>query len=97
MRSPACSSSTARSFQHKQPHPALPTLAATDSLTVLPGFWVMPNTAATLGHADARSLTAANSKNQRPSGKFISQPRRNFQREAGLADRHHNQLAVPTG
>ncbi len=42
--------------------------AATDSLTVLPGCWVMPSTAATASGTDAGSVTAASSKTQAPSG-----------------------------
>ena len=42
--------------------------AATDSLTVLPGCWVMPSTAATASGTAAGSVTAASSKNQTPSG-----------------------------
>ena len=42
--------------------------AATDSLTVLPGCWVMPNTAATASGTAAGSVTAASSKTQTPSG-----------------------------
>jgi len=42
--------------------------AATDSLTVLPGCWVMPSTAATASGTAARSVTAASSKTQTPSG-----------------------------
>src|SRR6516164_5006971 len=42
--------------------------AATDSVTVLPGCWVMPNTAATASGTAAGSVTAASSKNQTPSG-----------------------------
>ena len=42
--------------------------AATDSLTVLPGCWVMPSTAATASGTAAGSATAASSKNQTPSG-----------------------------
>ena len=42
--------------------------AATDSLTVLPGCWVMPSTAATASGTAARSVTAASSKSHTPSG-----------------------------
>ena len=42
--------------------------AATDSVTVLPGCWVMPGAAATASGTAAGSVTAASSKNQTPSG-----------------------------
>ena len=42
--------------------------AATDSLTVLPGCWVMPSTAATASGTAAGSVTAASSKTHTPSG-----------------------------
>src|SRR6516162_9361884 len=42
--------------------------AAIDSLTVLPGCWVMPSTAATASGTAAGSDTAASSKTQTPSG-----------------------------
>src|ERR1700682_1218825 len=42
--------------------------AATDSLTVLPGCWLMPSTAATASGTAAGSVTAASSKTQTPSG-----------------------------
>ncbi len=42
--------------------------AATLSVTVFPGCCVMPNTAATASGTAAGSVTAANSKNQTPSG-----------------------------
>ena len=41
--------------------------AATDSLTVLPGCWMMPRTADTASGTAARSVTAVSSKNQTPS------------------------------
>ena len=41
---------------------------ATDSLTLLPGCWMMPNTAATASGTAAGSVTAASSKTQTPSG-----------------------------
>ena len=40
---------------------------ATESLTVLPGCWVIPNTAATASGTAAGSATAANSKTHTPS------------------------------
>ena len=42
--------------------------AATLSLTLLPGCWVMPSTAATASGTAAGSVTAASSNNQTPSG-----------------------------
>ena len=53
--------------EHQQPdRPS--NAAATDSLTVLAGCWVMPNTAATASGTAAGSVTAASSKTQTPSG-----------------------------
>ena len=42
--------------------------AATDSLTVLPACWVMPNIAATASGTAAGSVTVASSKTHTPSG-----------------------------
>ncbi len=42
--------------------------AATDSVRVLPGCWVMPSTAATASGTAAGSVTAASSKSHTPSG-----------------------------
>ena len=42
---------------------------ATDSLTLLPGCWLMPSTAATASGTAAGSVTAASSKTHTPSGK----------------------------
>ena len=63
--------------------------AATDSLTVLPGCWVMPSTAATASGTAAGSATAASSKSQTPSGNSSAQSRRDLERQAGLADPAH--------
>ena len=53
--------------EHQQPDPALQR-GGHDSLTLLPGCWVMPSTAATASGTAAGSVTAASSKNQTPSG-----------------------------
>src|SRR6478672_2225384 len=59
---------------------------ATDSLTVLPGCWVMPSTDATASGTAAGSVTAASSKKPDPVGKFIGESCPDLQRKAGLAN-----------
>ena len=59
---------------------ALPSSAAAiDSLTVLPGCWVIPSTAATASGTAAASVTLASSNTQTPSGnssaKWVATPK----------------------
>src|ERR1700736_1613082 len=53
--------------EHQQPHPALQGDGHAIAHT-FPDCWVMPSTAATASGTAAGSVTAANSKNQVPSG-----------------------------
>jgi hypothetical protein len=59
---------------------------ATDSVTVLPGCWVMPNTAATASGTAAGFGDRGQLEKPGPVGEFIGPPRGDFQRQAGLAD-----------
>jgi hypothetical protein len=60
--------------------------AATDSVTLLPGCWVTPRTAATASGTARLIGDRSQFEDQDPVGKFIGQARRDFQRERGLAD-----------
>ena len=67
MRS-AAASSTCSQLSNTSSRIRPSSAAATLSLTVLPGCWVMPSTAATASGTAAGSVTAASSKSQTPSG-----------------------------
>jgi hypothetical protein len=56
--------------------------AATDSLTLVPGYWMMPSTAATASGTAAGSAT----ESPDPIREFIGQMGRGLQRQAGLTD-----------
>ena len=64
----AAASSTCSQLSNTNSRTRPSNAAATDSLTVLPGCWVMPSTAATASGTAAGSVTAASSKTQTPSG-----------------------------
>ena len=60
--------------------------AATLSLTLLPGCWVMPSTAATASGTAAGSADRRQFEQPHAVREVVAEPRRDLQRQAGLAD-----------
>ena len=85
----AAASSTCSQLSNTNSRTLPSSAAATDSLTLLPGCWVMPSTAATASGTAAGSATAASSKNQTPSGNSSASRAATSSRQAGLADPAH--------
>ena len=85
----AAASSTCSQLSNTNSRTLPSNAAATDSLTLLPGCWVMPSTAATASGTAAGSVTAASSKNQTPSGNSSASRAATSSRQAGLADPAH--------